>query len=780
MYQQLQRLNSWSIQRPIICIALWLSAAALALLCLTQLQMNPTADAWLKQGDHKLDGLRQFRSEFDAGPNLVVLLKVPSGDIFNRDTLQALRAVHSGLEQLAHTVRIDSLANTFFSAADEEGLAVFELLGLEQAITPSLMAELRQRSLDDERLRHRLLNRQGSATVVAATFVPEFDNDIELARQAHHQAEQLIRQLQDQHPQIEFVLSGTVTAMAAYFDAALHDAQILLPLALALALLAMLAYLRFESGSWRTAVVSVGAVLLLIICAVSIPMAVMPLLGIAATNVAVVIPVAILTLAVADCLHILITYYQHRPAAAHRNQALLSSLKLNAEAVWITSLTTALGFLTLNISWAVPYILMGNLVAFGVLLAWLATNTLLPAVLSLSAMRVHSQSHTANPMRRLARTVIQRQHWIVMAGLLCLVVMVLGIPRNEMNDAWMEYLREDTKFGSDIKRMQQELGGITSYEFMLDSGTENGILEPDFLHKVGAFADWLEQQPEVSYVQGLHTTLKQLNSNLHAADSRYYKLPQDREQAAQYLLLYELSLPFGASLTNEINLDKSALRLVAGLYNSDTSSILSLRDRILQWFDHHAPELKTAGTGDSIVISELSEQLTTSMIINTILVLLAISVTIGLVFRSLSYGLLSLLVNALPILAALGIWGLLVGNMGMGSSLVFSMTIGIIVDYSVHFLSKYRIARREKAMHTHQAIEYSFSTVGIALLVTSAVLVLNFGLLGFSDHKLNIYMGLLIAITIVMALLSQLFLLPLLLMWTDRRRSAAIEDLAQP
>lgn len=780
MYRLLQRLNAWSVQHPFLIIATWLLAAILAGTSLTQLKMNPTADAWLKKGDHRLDGLKHFRSEFDAGRNIVIMLSTASGDMFTAGHLQALRDIHAGLAQLPHTVRIDSLVNAPYSVADGDDLSVHELLGQHTPLDEGPIGEVRRRALADQRLVHRLVNAQGSAAVAVATFVPDIDADIEMARQAYAQAQSLIATVQADNPELHFALSGSVAAMAAYFDAAMHDAMVLLPLALALALLAMLGYLRFESGAWRTAAVSVGAVLLLIICVVTIPMALMPLLGIEATNVAVVIPVAILTLAVADCLHILITYYQQRPDAAHRNAALLSSLQTNAEAVWITSLTTALGFLTLNVSWALPYIVMGNLVALGVFLAWLATNTLFPALLSLATMQVSAQSHSVKPMRRLARQVIRHQRWILLGTLGSLIIMAIGIPQNRMNDAWLEYLREDTRFGSDMKRLQEELGGIATYEFLLDSGSPNGIYEPAFLASVGAFADWLEAQPEVSYVQGLHTTIKQLNANLHGADPDHYALPKTRDEAAQYLLLYELSLPFGASLTNEVNLDKSALRLVAGLDSSDTITILGLRDRALHWFDVHAPALKSSGTGDSIIISALSVQLTQNMIINTIMVLLAITVTIALMFRSPGYGVLSLLVNTMPILVSLGIWGLLVGNMGMGSSLVFSMTIGIIVDYSVHFLSKYRIARREKALDTHQAIEYSFSTVGIALLVTSGVLVLNFGLLCLSDHKLNIYMGGLIAITIVVALLSQLFLLPVLLLLADRYRRWRLQPAVSP
>lgn len=772
-YRLVGQLNRFSIQHPVLVISIWLAASALAIVSLGQLQVNPTTSAWLKKSDTRLDRLKDLRSNFDSGRNLVVMASARTGNIFTVDGLTALRKIHQGLEQIEGTIRVDSVVSFPYSHAQGDALMVDELLGREGALTSSFISRVRSRVLKDKRLVGRLVTTSADSAIVVATFVPGIDGDIESARTASTEAQALIDRLGAEYPDLEFLLSGSVPGMSAYADAAAHDASVLLPLALFAALTVMLCYLRFESGSWRTAVISVLAVLVLIVCSVSLPLGVMPVLGLQATNVTVVIPVAILTLAVADCLHVLVTFYQHRRSATDQVAALLSSLGLNAEAIWITSMTTLLGFLTLNVSWALPYIIMGNLVALGVFLAWVATNSLFPAMLSLTSLPVSACGGTEGAMRRLAYGVIRRRHAILIASVASVAVVLVGVPKNQMNDAWLEYLTPDTPFGHDTHQMMARIGGISAYEFVLDSGVENGVYEPAFLTIVDAFSIWLEDQPEVAYVQGLHDTLKRLNANLHGDDPSYLRLPDERGEAAQYLLLYELSLPYGASLTNEVNLDKSALRLVAGMYGSNTQDILELQQRALNWFDHHAPALKSAGSGDSIVIAELSRQLTTSMIANTVMVLLAITIMIGLVFRSLGYAVLCLIVNSLPILVALGIWGLLVGDMGMSSALVFSMTIGIIVDYSVHFLSKYRVALHGHAKSAGEALVYGFSTVGVALLVTTAVLGLNFGLLSLSDHKLNIFMGALISMTIVLALLSQLFVLPVLLLLSAHRRGAA-------
>lgn len=767
-YRLVGQLNRWSLQHPFLVISIWLAACALAIVSLGQLQVNPTTDAWLKKGDARLDRLKSLRSTFDSGRNLVVMASARSGDIFTVDGLTALRQIHLGVEQIRGTIRVDSLVNFPDSRAQGDDLLVEELLGREGSLPASAIRLVRARVMNDERLLGRLVTADADSAIVVATFVPGIDGDIAAARQAGADAQALITQLGVEYPNLEFLLSGAVPGMAAYAEAAAHDSTVLLPLALLAALIVMLCYLRFESGFWRTAGASVLATFLVIVCAVTLPLGLMPVFGLEATNVTVVIPVAILTLAVADCLHVLVTFYQQRRETPHPQRAMRASLSLNAEALWITSLTTLLGFLTLNVSWALPYIVMGNLVALGVFLAWLATNSLFPAVLSLFPLPVSPHGRSDKPMRLLARFVIRRRRGVLLATLASFAVVLVGVPQNQMNDAWLEYLTQDTPFGHDTHKMMSRIGGVSAYEFTLDTGVENGIYEPDFLAKVEAFATWLESQPEVAHVQSLHDTIKRLNANLHGDDPAYLRLPDERTAAAQYVLLYELSLPYGASLTNEVNLDKSALRVTAGMHGSNTQEILSLQKRTLAWFDANAPELRSLGSGDSIVIAELSRQLTHAMIFNTLLLMLVITVTMGLVFRSVAYAGISLLVNALPILVALGIWGIAVGDMGMSSALVFSMTIGIIVDYSVHFLSKYRKARQQRALCAEGAIEYGFSTVGVALLVTTAVLGLNFSLLGLSDHKLNIFMGVLIAMTIVLALLSQLLVLPVLLLLAEK------------
>ena len=291
--------------------------------------------------------------------------------------------------------------------------------------------------------------------------------------------------------------------------------------------------------------------------------------------------------------------------------------------------------------------------------------------------------------------------------------------------------------------------------------------EPDFLQKVQAFADWYRQQPGVKQVSVIADTFKRLNKNMHGDDANWYKLPQERNLAAQYLLLYEMSLPYGLDLNNQVNLNKSATRVSVSLETISTSEILALEQRAINWMEKNAPELVTQGASPSLMFSNIGMRNIKSMLTGTVVALIVISMILIFALRSFKLGMLSLIPNLAPAGMAFGVWALLVGEVGLSISVVAAMTLGIVVDDTVHFLSKYLRARREQGLNAEDAVRYAFSSVGIALWVTTLVLVAGFMVLAQSHFQLNSGMGLLTAVTISIALFIDFLFLPPLLIRTN-------------
>jgi predicted RND superfamily exporter protein len=234
-----------------------------------------------------------------------------------------------------------------------------------------------------------------------------------------------------------------------------------------------------------------------------------------------------------------------------------------------------------------------------------------------------------------------------------------------------------------------------------------------------------------------------------------------------------MSLPYGLDLNNIINVDKSATRLIITTKNMGTRALSDLDLEIQAWLQANTPEnMHAQGTGISIVFAYLSQRNIINMLMAAFGALLAISIILIIALKRIDIGLISLLPNIIPATMAFGLWGLLVGEIGLGLSVVVSMTLGIVVDDSVHFISKYLRARNNFKMNQEEAIQHAFTTVGPAMWTTTVALVAGFLVLMLSDYRMSADMGLLSAITISIALVMDFLLLPAILLLTDRDKTA--------
>ena len=318
--------------------------------------------------------------------------------------------------------------------------------------------------------------------------------------------------------------------------------------------------------------------------------------------------------------------------------------------------------------------------------------------------------------------------------------------------------------------MEQNLSGFTSVDFAI-SGTEAGaIAQPEFLSALADFSQWLTEQPEVMHVNTLSDIIKRLNRNMHQDDPAFYRLPATAEEAAQYLLLYEMSLPFGLDLNNQVNIDKSATRLTATLYNLGSKDLIILEQRALEYFAANWPGYQLSAASAALMFAHIGERNMASMLSTLPVALMLISLLLVFSLRSLRLGVLSLLPNLVPAVIGFGLWGIFIGEINLALSVVAGMSLGIIVDDTVHFLAKYRYARLE-GRDTEQAVRYAFHSVGRALWITTMVLVSGFAVLIFSSFRLNSDMGLLTSGIILIALIVDLLFLPACLLKLDKARS---------
>lgn len=717
-----------------------------------------------------------IQDEYTSDDNIMFVVTAKDGNAFSQQTMTAVEALTEAAWGLPDSVRVDSLTNYQHTRAEGDDLLVENLIENAGELSDAELAEARDIAISEITLFKRLV-RDGDVTGVNVDFQvaggernKEFPKIVAAARALQSEFAQ-------RYPDVEIRLIGKLINNNAFRESSIHDLTTLVPVAFTLAMLCIGVFMWRGSRRISTALSTSFAVLVIILFSILTAQGIAAWLAIPVSPPVANAPTMILTLAIADSIHILVSYFQFQRGGDDKVRAMLNSLKLNAQPVFLTSATTVFGFLSLNFSDSPPFQDLGNIVAIGVVFAWLFSMTLLPALVLLlpsgvSAAIVDSKT-THGGMSTLSALVIRHHRALLYGGSTLVILSSLLVPQNTLNDVWAEYFDKSTVQRQSSDYARAHLTSTNSVAFSLAAAESNGITDPLYLEEVDKFAEWLRQHPFVSHVYSFTDVMKRINKNMHGDDPAWYKLPDDRQLAAQYLLMYELSLPFGLDVNNQVNMDKSATKLLVTAKNSSTSDMLAFQQDAQAWLLENVPtHMYHPGASGDIMFAHIGHNNIRSMLSGTVLALLAISVLIALMLRSVRYGLVSLIPNLAPAAIAFGFWALYDGEVGLGLSVVVGMTLGIVVDYTIHFLSKYLRAKREQHLDSAAAVTYAFNTVGVALVVTTIILCVNFGVLALSTFALNADMGLMTALTILVALLVDFFLLAPLLLWLESRKAS--------
>ena len=684
------------------------------------------------------------------------------GLVFTRETLGAIEELTEAAWKTPYSTRVDSLTNYSHSEALDDDLIVEPLVDDASSLDDAGLARIEHIALNATEIAGRLVSHDARVGGLAISFVLPEDADaatVEITDYLHA----MLAEAHAAHPDVAYHLTGDVVMNREFADTTQDEMRTLTPLVFVIIVVAATVLLR-----------SVFATLSLIVTLVFVVNTTLGFAGWIGTvfnpaNSGV--PIIVMTVAVAHSVHVVASALAGMRRGLDRNEAIAESLHDNAWPVFLTTVTTAIGFLSLNASDAPPFRILGNLVAFGVLCAFVYSMSLLPALLSILPLRAPpARAGRSGFFDRFGDFVVARRTFLLWFVGLLATGLVMGIPRIELTDNWTQYFDERYEFRRDTDFIIENLTGMETLEYSLGAGRESGITDPDYLRAVDAFAGWFRSQPEVVHVQAFPDIMKRLNKNMHGDDPAFHRLPDDAALAAQYLLLYELSLPFGSDLNNRIDVAKSNTRMTVALRSLTSRQQREIDARAQAWMHANTPDLATPASGVSIVFAHLSQRNIESMLRGTIIAMALISLILIGVFKSVRLGLVSLVPNFIPAAMSFGLWGYLVGYVGLAGSVMVAIAFGIIVDDTIHFLSKYLKARRE-SHPAPDAVRYAFRGVGYALCTTTAVLSLGFLVFASSGFEISWALGWMVTITLVFALLSDFLLLPPLLMAIDRNRS---------
>nr|VFK63557.1 MAG: hypothetical protein BECKTC1821F_GA0114240_10994 [Candidatus Kentron sp. TC] len=714
---------------------------------------------FFSEDNPQLRAFDNLEKTYTQDNNVIFLLIPRDGHIFTRETLAAVERLTEMAWRIPYSLRVDSATNFQHTEAKGDEIIIRDLARDVAGLGDARIARIREIALAEPLLVGKLIPKDGAATIVNVDIqLPNLDEARETA-EVISAARGIADEIRGRYPHLGVHLSGMVMMNGAFTEAALGDMEVLMRMSFGIMVVVLVLFL----GIW-------GALATLIIMVMSVlaGMGMGGYLGLPLTPPSASAPLIIMTMAIANSVHVLAVFYQElgrATGAEHRRRAMRESLRVNLQPLFLTTLTTIIGFLTLNFSEVPPFRDLGNFVSAGVGASFALSIIFLPALITLMPSRARRWRFRIRMMTRFGDFVVNNRRWLLWSAAGLVAILISFIPRNELNDVFVEYLDETFAFRRDTDLLDKHLGGLYHIDYSLDSGESDGVNDPEFLRKIDDFANWLRQQPEVTHVKIITDTFKRLNKTMHGDDPNFYRLPERRDLAAQYLLLYEMSLPYGLDLNNMINVDKSATRVSVGTEVLSSRQVIALERRARQWLSDNAPILdETAGSSPTMMFSHIGERNIRAMLGATTLALVLISLVLVVALRSIEIGLTSMFPNLIPAGMAFGLWGMLVGEIGLALSVVTSMTLGIVVDDTVHFLSKYLRARRERGMSPEDAVRHAFSHVGMALVITSVVLIAGFLVLSLSDFYPNSGMGLMTAMILALALLADFLFLPPLLM----------------
>jgi len=733
----------------------------------SRLEFSTNYRVFFSKANPELQAFEDLQNTYTKNDNFLFVVEPKSGAAFDRDTMSAVEELTEAAWQIPYTIRVDSVSNFQHTYAIEDDLVVEDLVSNAADRDPAYLAERRDVALAEPLIRNQILTPDAKVTAVNVVLQYPEKGFMEVPEAVEH-ARALKADIEARYPNLVIHLTGVSMLNNAFAETGMSDGATLMPIMFLVIFALTWLILRSLTATFST--------LLVIALSTVVAMGAAGFAGVKLTPIAMSAPIVILTLAVADSIHILLSLRGLMRDGKPKNDAIVEAVRINFLPVTITSLTTIVGFLALNFSDSPPYWHLGNITSAGIFAAWVYSLTLLPATISFlpySVSAAQGSEWSQRQMDRLAEFVIRRSRPLMVGVGIAAVALAAFVPTLEFNDQWIQYFDERIEFRVDSDNAQ-EYFGMYPIEYSIPAAGPGGISEPEYLENLERLTTFLREQAHVTHVYSLSDIMKRLNRNMHADDDDWYRIPGDRDLSAQYLLLYELSLPYGLDLNDRINVDKSATRVTATLERATSAQTKQFFANVDAWMRDNLPSYMHARpTSAAVMFTYISERNMQNMITGTIAAIAAIALIMMFALRSVPLGVLSLVPNGLPILTTFGAWALLVGEVGFSVATVASISLGIIVDDTVHWLSKYVRARNEQGLGIEDSIRYAFRNVGVAIVVNTIILAAGFYVMTTSAFKMNADLGLMTILSIAGALVLDFLFLPALLLLGRRREKIA-------
>ncbi|MBK26396.1 MAG: hypothetical protein CME70_20520 [Halobacteriovorax sp.] len=717
----------------------------------TNIVLDFSARTWFRANDPNITQLDSFEKKFGNDESAVLVMHSKNG-FFDRESLKTLHKVTEAIWQVPDIARVDSLNNQNLTTSIDDDISTEEFIPVERIDDEGFLEERKKAFQKHKVLPGVFLTKDYKSAVIYGRVVQKPEGEVDF--DAIFDGFQKVGRDLLEPSGIEYHILGAPSLNVTFKRTSFKDLRTINPILVGLVIIYLIFCFRNFWGVFLPLTV-IGTTLIFMTGLIGF-------LQIKMNSLTFILPGIIIAIAIADSVHLLSTYFDKYAEGEELNASLKAALDKNISPIFLTSISTAIGFFSLTTSDVRPVAEMGLLAGIATIMAFVLSLLYIPSTLILFNVGSTKAQRGGRAIKKLtARRYIkflERWHKSILVSFILISGSFTWLAlQNEVNSNPYEYFNETNPISIGNQFTLKTFKGVGGPELVIDSGRENGITDPGFLKIVDQFQTWLNERDYINRIISITDIIKEVNQSLHGGQEDMYRIPDSKEMIAQEIFLYTMGLPQGMDLNNRIDLKQRELRLSV-LWNVQNSKESLIR---IEEIETKAEELglKMASTGKPVLFQRMNgyvvETFTTSMGMALVLITLILIV----VYRSFKMGLLSLIPNFIPIVLGAGLLTIIKTPVDVGCAIVASVTLGIAVDDTIHFLSHYSKLIREGSPRV-EALTEVISGTGVALIVTTMILVSGFGLFMFASLTPNKNFGILSSFVLFMALFCDLVILP--------------------
>lgn len=728
---------------------------ALLSISLKDLAYEGSYRIWFDKESKIMQDYDNFRTTFSGDDAFAVAFKDENG-IFSKKAIETILHLTQEFKKIDGVRRVDSLTNYQYISSEDDDIIVEDFLyESENLDTKKLLA------LQDRLIQGQLISKDALTTMLAVRLSSSTGADEEVNIYVMEKIQEILKR-EELSSGYTFYLTGAPAITASLVNISQGDAMILMPLAVVVVVTLLFLIFRSFIGVLIPSVV----IVLTFLSVLSIQM----ILGYKLNNFTVNIPSFVTAIAIADAMHLYLAWIYYKMKGMNNKDAVTIALRTNILPIGLTSFTTAIGFASLGLSAIEPISTLGVAVTTGAVIAFVLSITIAPAILL-----TLDNNYKVKPIRffNLLDTkgygafIVKNDKKIVSVFMVLFIVVAYGLNYLKVDSNSIKYFTEDTVVRSGSNFIEKNLTGSMIYEIILDSKKAEGVKNPQFLNTIIKFEDEFRAKfDNVRFTTSLKDIVIRMQEVLN--DTATTPIPKEQNLVAQYLLLYSMSLPQGMEINDQIDTTEQFLRLSINVDLVDTSKDLQMIEWIKNWWLRET-SYSADVQGQTAIFAYMQSSVTDTLIVSISVTLIIVAMTMFLIFRNLKMLWIFIFPNIAPIILVAGIMGYLDISIDVGVAISAAVILGIAVDDTIHFFSKYFDAIQTKDFE--ESIDHIISHSGNAMILTTFILSFTFAIFAVSSFMPNVNFAIVTVSALNIALLLDLILLPALLSLFYRKKN---------